>query len=91
VRREDAGLVLKFSRTSRLEGALAPHRGNIFIVHWNDRTLQADAYVRFEQGFDGGVDRMTLRAISPATDFSFDFQDLDFRKIESKALIRGTR
>jgi hypothetical protein len=28
---------------------------------------------------------MTMKAVSPATDFSFDFQDLDFRKIESAA------
>jgi CubicO group peptidase (beta-lactamase class C family) len=85
VRREGDGLVLKLSRTRKLEGPLTPHNGNVFIVRWNDRSLQADAYVRFEQGFDGGVQGMTLRAISPATDFSFDFQDLDFRKIEPAA------
>ena len=39
-------------------------------------------YVRFEQGFTGNVEGMTLQAISTNTDFSFDFQDLDFRKIE---------
>ena len=65
------------------------HSGNIFVVRWKDRTLQADAYVRFEQAFAGGVEGMTLRAISPATDCSFDFQDLDFRKIESAASNRA--
>jgi hypothetical protein len=61
---------------------LTPYSGNIFIVHWNDRTLDADAYVRFEQGYDAKVSEMTMRAVSPATDFSFDFQDLDFTKID---------
>ncbi|MFC3052330.1 serine hydrolase [Kordiimonas pumila] len=75
-------LILKFSRTKNLEGPLTPYSGNIFIVRWKDRSLDADAYVRFEQGFDGKAVGMTMRAVSPATDFSFDFQDLDFRKVE---------
>lgn len=80
VRREGNRLVLKFSRTASLEGPLTPYSGNIFIVRWKDRSLDADAYVRFEQGFNGKIEGMTMQAISPATDFSFDFQDLKFKK-----------
>ncbi len=83
VRLENDKLILKISRTNSLEGPLTPYSGNIFIVHWNDRSLNADAYVRFEQGFDAKVAEMTMRAVSPATDFSFDFQDLDFSKADS--------
>lgn len=83
VRREGDALILKFGRTDRLEGRLRPFRGNVFIVRWNDRSLDADAYVRFDQGFDHDVERMSMQAVSPATDFSFDFQDLDFRKSEA--------
>lgn len=83
VRRENDKLILKISRTDALEGPLTPYSGNIFIVHWNDRTLNADAYVRFEQGYDAKVAEMTMRAVSPATDFSFDFQDLHFSKSDS--------
>jgi hypothetical protein len=50
----------------------------MFVVRWNDHSLHADAFVRFSQAFDGGIEGITMRAISPATDFSFDFQDLDF-------------
>ena len=80
-------LVLKFSRTDELEGPLTPYSGNIFIVHWNNRSLDADAYVRFEQGFDGKVSGITLQAVSPTTDFSFDFQDLDFKKVRDVDLL----
>jgi CubicO group peptidase (beta-lactamase class C family) len=80
VRIEGQQLVLKFSRTSQLEGPLRPYSGNVFVVRWNDRSLNADAYVRFSQSFDGAVSGMSLKAVSPATDFSFDFEDLDFRK-----------
>jgi CubicO group peptidase (beta-lactamase class C family) len=85
VRIDGDKLVLKISRTEGLEGPLTPYSGNIFIVRWNNRGLDADAYVRFEQGFDGKIQGMTMRAVSPATDFSFDFQDLDFRRVEASA------
>lgn len=85
VRREGDRLVLKISRTDQLEGSLTPYRGNMFIVRWNNRSLEADAFVRFAQGFDGDIAGMTLRAVSPATDFSFDFQDLDFVKQPTQA------
>lgn len=99
IRLEGGKLLLKFSRTEGLEGTLSPFRGNVFIVRWNDRSLNADAYVRFSQSFapevepggdqtiDDAIEGMTLRSISPLTDFSFDFQDLDFAKLpaDSKA------
>jgi CubicO group peptidase (beta-lactamase class C family) len=85
VRREGDKLVLKFSRTKKLEGALTPYSGNIFVVRWNDRSLEADAYVRFAQSYDGKIDGMTMKAVSPVTDFSFDFHDLDFHKVETQA------
>jgi Domain of unknown function (DUF3471)/Beta-lactamase len=82
VRLRDGKLMLKFSRTQELEGSLAPFSANIFIVKWLNRGLHADAYVRFSQGFDGKIDGMTMQAVSPATDFSFDFQDLNFKRLE---------
>jgi hypothetical protein len=75
--------VLRISRTKFLEGPLVHYSGNVFIVRWNDRSLAADAFVRFEQGFSEQVVGMTMQAVSPSTDFSFDFQDLDFRKINA--------
>jgi len=80
VRKEGERLILKFSRTDKLEGVLEPYLGNMFVVRWNDRSLNADAFVRFSQSFDGGIEGITMRSISPETDFSFDFQDLNFVK-----------
>jgi CubicO group peptidase (beta-lactamase class C family) len=85
VRREGDRLFLKISRTKDLEGPLLPYSGNIFVVGWNNRSIEADSYVRFEQGYDGKVTGMKMQAVSPATDFSFDFHDLDFTKVEPKA------
>jgi hypothetical protein len=47
-----------------------------FVVRWRDRALRADAFVTFALAPDGSVAQAKMRAVSPATDFSFDFQDL---------------
>ena len=77
---EDGRLILEFSRTDRLRGTMEPSQHNTFIVHWDDRSLKADAYVRFGLGFQGEVETMTLEAVSPLTDFSYDFHDLHFTR-----------
>lgn len=75
------GLYLKSDKSERLKGVLIPHKPDLFIVRWDDRTLEADAYVKFSRGFDGKPDAITMRAISPLTDFSFDFHDLNFERL----------
>ena len=82
VRREGGRLLLKFSRTSALEGGLIHYSGNIFVVRWHDRSLHADAYIRFEQSYGETIAGATMDRISPTTDFSFDFQDLHFDKVK---------
>jgi hypothetical protein len=54
---------------------------NLFIVRWKDRSLDADAYVRFSTDYSGKVSGFTMQAVSASTDFSFDFQDLEFSKV----------
>ena len=74
---EGARLLLRFTHTPALTGELEPFDGQTFIVHWNDRSLRADAFVKFT--LDAGkVTHMRLEPVSALTDFSFDFHDLDF-------------
>jgi CubicO group peptidase (beta-lactamase class C family) len=67
-------------RSYLLNGEMFPYKGNTFIVKWGDRSLDADAYVQFDLDNTGKANRIKMNAISPLTDFSFDFQDLDFVK-----------
>ena len=80
VRPDKDGLVMTFSRTKGLEGRLYPYSGDVFVVKWNDRSLNADAFVRFSQDYGRQVEGFTMRSVSPTTDPSFDFRDLNFRK-----------
>jgi hypothetical protein len=44
--------------------------------------LLADAYVSFSMSPEGKVERIRMKAVSPATDFSYDFHDLDLTRVE---------
>lgn len=69
-------------RSPRLKGEMLYYKANTFIVKWNDRYLDADAYVEFQLDRNGKGVGITMNAISPLTDFSFDFQDLNFKRLE---------
>lgn len=73
---------LDCKRSPRLTGELLPYKGNTFIVKWNDRSMDADAYVVFSMDKTGKATGITMEAISPLTDFSFDFPDLDLKRVE---------
>jgi CubicO group peptidase (beta-lactamase class C family) len=69
-------LTMRFTKTPVLVGDLEHYQHDTFIVRWRDRELRADAYVTFALNPDGSIDQVKMRAVSPATDFSFDFHDL---------------
>ena len=69
-------LRLRFGRTKDLIGELTAWQHDTFVVRWDQRWLNADAFVNFSLTPDGKVREVRMEAISPLTDFSFDFQDL---------------
>ncbi|MFY9556725.1 MAG: serine hydrolase [Blastocatellia bacterium] len=75
---ENGKLALRFSRTPLLVGALEHWQYDTFVARWRDRGLEADAFVTFALKPDGSIDQIKMAAVSPLTDFSFDFQDLLF-------------
>lgn len=76
---ETGKLVIRFAKTPSLVGDLEHWQYDTFVARWRDRTLRADAFVTFALNPDGTIDRAKMRAVSPETDFSFDFQDLLLR------------
>jgi CubicO group peptidase (beta-lactamase class C family) len=67
-------------RSPKLTGELLPYKGNSFVVKWRDRSMDADAYVLFSLDERGLATGMKMKPVSPLTDFSYDFQDLDFHR-----------
>ncbi|TZF91557.1 serine hydrolase [Cognatilysobacter lacus] len=76
IERDGAGLRMRFTRTPELTGRLDHWQHDSFIVRWDKRWLNADAFVDVDLDHDGAIRGIRMAPVSPLTDFSFDFQDL---------------
>jgi hypothetical protein len=76
---KDGKLMFNAKRSPKLAGEMRFYKGNTFVVRWLDRGLNADAFASFVMGVDGAPAGLTMKAISPETDFSYDFHDLDLK------------
>lgn len=75
---------LQMKRSPKLTGQLFPYKGTTMVVRWNDRSMDADAFVNFGLDEEGRGKTIRMRAISPLTDFSYDFHDLRFERTSQK-------
>ena len=57
------------------------YKDNTYAVKWDNAYLHADAFV-FVEIQNEKIVGLKMKPISPLTDFSYDFHDLDFIKIE---------
>ena len=79
---KDNQLFFLAERSPGLDGEIIWYKANTFVVKWKDRSMDADSFMQFKLDFDGNPAGFTMKAISPLTDFSFDFHDLNFTKID---------
>jgi CubicO group peptidase (beta-lactamase class C family) len=71
------GLTINFTNTPDMGGRLEHFQYDTFIARFDDPGIEP-AYVTFGLGAEGKVERITMKAVSPLADFSFDYQDLLF-------------
>ena len=78
--RKDA---LRFTsvRSPRLTGDIFLYENNTFVVRWDNQSFHANSFVYFDVDDRGTGVHFKMKAISPLTDFSYDFQDLDFVRV----------
>lgn len=81
---DDGQLWFRSPRSEPLSGPLEHFQYDTFIVRWSDRRLNADAYMSFVLDPQGEVESARMEAVSPTTDFSFDFHDLDLRRVQEQ-------
>ncbi|MBF2708377.1 serine hydrolase [Flavobacterium soyangense] len=74
-------LFFKSIRSPKLTGEVFFYKDNTFVVKWNNRSFNADAFLFFEIDETGKLDAIKMKPISELTDFSYDFQDLDFARV----------
>ena len=68
-------------RSPKLNGKMFYYKANTFVVQWDYQDMPADAFAMFQLDEEGRATSITMKAVSPATDFSFDFHDLDLKKV----------
>jgi CubicO group peptidase (beta-lactamase class C family) len=76
--REQAGaLAIEFLQTPGMKGPLEHWAYDTFIVRWSNPMIEP-AYVTFALDAQGKPERISMKAVSPVADFSFDYHDLSF-------------
>jgi CubicO group peptidase (beta-lactamase class C family) len=82
---EDQQLWFRSLRSPKLSGPMQFYRANTFVVKWPASGLtDADAFVMFQLDEEGKAQGFKMKGISPAIDFSFDFQDLHLMRIDNQ-------
>ncbi|HKD52539.1 MAG TPA: serine hydrolase [Candidatus Acidoferrum sp.] len=75
IRMEGGKLVFTLDHTPKAVADLQHWQYDTFKAHWRDRTIE-DAFLTFTLKPDGAIDHISMVAVSPLADFSFDYQDL---------------
>ena len=73
---KDGKGTITFTKTPSLTGSFEHWQYDTFVARWTDRELRADAFITFAFEPDGSIREARMKAVSPSTDFSFDFHDL---------------
>ena len=82
VLKKDGEIWFKSSRSPKLTGRMYFYKANSFAIKWDYRDMNADAFAMFVLDEEGKATGIKMKGISPNIDFSFDFQDLDFERVE---------
>lgn len=77
------GLTIDFKSTPRMSGRLEHWQYDTFVTRLTDKSIEP-AYVTFGMDAEGRIDRVTMKAVSPFADFSYDYHDLLFRPVDEK-------
>ena len=75
-------LQISFDRSPGMHGTLEHVQYDTFRTHWALADVE-DAFVTFALKPDGSIDHMTMKAVSPVADFSWDYQDLHFTPVNA--------
>jgi hypothetical protein len=80
MRKDELWFVSK--RSPKLTGKMSFYKANTFAIKWEFKDMECDAFASFSLDENGKAQSIKMKGISPAIDFSFDFQDLDLQRIK---------
>lgn len=77
---EKKKLIFQSVRSPQLKGEVFFVKNNTYAVKWDNRYFHADAFIEVTFDSSGKANNLKMKAISPLTDFSYDFHDLDINR-----------
>jgi hypothetical protein len=80
IREVGGKLAIDFLQTPGMAGPLEHWAWDTFVARWPN-PLTEPAFVTFALDAAGKPARITMKAVSPVADFSFDYHDLDFTPV----------
>jgi CubicO group peptidase (beta-lactamase class C family) len=83
IRMQGSDLYIDFTETPRMEGPLEHWQYDSFVTRFTDTTIEP-AYVTFSLDAAGRIERVTMKAVSPVADFSYDYHHLLFRPVRDE-------
>ena len=69
-------------RSPKLNGSMSLYKASSFAIKWEYQDMNCDAFAIFSLDEEGKAQGIKMKGISPTIDFSFDFQDLDLKRID---------
>jgi hypothetical protein len=82
---EDKGeqhLMIRSLRSPKLTGEMLFYKATTFAIQWEYTDMECSAFATFSLDPEGTPTGITMEGISPNIDFSFDFHDLDLKRVE---------
>lgn len=80
---ENGQLWFSSLRSPKLNGPMKYYKANTFAIPWEYRDMNCDAFANFALDTEGNAIGIKMKGISPSIDFSFDFQDLELKRVEN--------
>ena len=75
-------LWFKSLKSPKINGEMFYYQANTFAIKWEYKDMNADAFAMFALDEKGKAESIKMKGISPNIDFSFDFKDLDLKRIK---------
>lgn len=80
---KEGQLWFKSMRSPKLHAKMQFYKANTFAIKWPYQDMNADAFAMFTLDENGMATGIKMKGISPNIDFSFDFQDLNLKRVKN--------
>lgn len=82
IKETDGKLRFQSERSPQLRGNVYVYAKDTFLVRWDNPQIKADAFIYFKMNSEGIIKGFTMQRALTETSFAFDFQDLNFIKLD---------